>query len=81
MVAVLKNDFLMKRLSELAKPNFNVYTTEKYGLDPDWIEAMAFAWLARQTLNHKPGNVPSVTGAKKAVILGGVYYSTDVLAN
>lgn len=69
-----KNNFLMSRLSDLATPNFNVFTTQRYGIDPDWVEAIAFAWLAHQTLNHKPSNIPSVTGAKNAVILGGVYF-------
>lgn len=68
------NALLMTRLCELAQPQFTVDSTQKYGVDPDWVEAMAFAWLARQTLNRKPGNLPSVTGAKQAVVLGGVYY-------
>jgi anhydro-N-acetylmuramic acid kinase len=51
----------------------SVESTEKYGINPDWMEAMAFAWLAKQTLEGKPGNLPSVTGAKRAVVLGGVY--------
>jgi anhydro-N-acetylmuramic acid kinase len=42
------------------------------GVDPDFVEAIAFAWLAQQTLDGKPGNVPVVTGAKRRVILGGV---------
>lgn len=71
----VQNTFLMSRLTELAKPAFIVSSTQKYGLDPDWIEAIAFAWLARQTLNRQPGNVPRVTGAKSAALLGGVYYS------
>ncbi len=69
------NHYLMSRLRELGKPSFTVDSTQKYGIDPDWVEAMAFAWLARQTLNRKPGNLPSVTGAKRAAILGGVYYA------
>lgn len=69
------NVFLMRRLSELASPSFTVASTQKYGIDPDWVEAMAFAWLARQTMNRQPGNLPSVTGAKKAAVLGGVYYA------
>jgi anhydro-N-acetylmuramic acid kinase len=35
---------------------------------------MTFAWLAQQTLAKKPGNLPSVTGANKPAILGGVYF-------
>ncbi len=50
-----------------------VTTTEALGLHPDWVEAVAFAWLAHQTLEGQPGNLPSVTGAKRAVILGGIY--------
>ena len=51
----------------------SVETTDIIGVDPDWVEAMAFAWLAKQTLDGKPGNIPSVTGANKAVILGAIY--------
>lgn len=69
-----QNTHLMTRLQTLAAPHFTVDSTEKYGLDPNWIEAMAFAWLAKQTLNHQPGNLPSVTGASQLAILGGVYF-------
>ncbi len=50
-----------------------VESTENYGLHPDYVEAAAFAWLARQTLNNLPGNLMEVTGANNAVILGGIY--------
>ncbi|MCG5516812.1 MULTISPECIES: anhydro-N-acetylmuramic acid kinase [unclassified Ectothiorhodospira] len=53
--------------------NATVESTEAVGLSPDWIEAMAFAWLARETLAGRPGNVPSVTGARKAVVLGSIH--------
>lgn len=53
-----------------------VSTTQEYGLDPDWIEAIAFAWFAKLTLEQKPGNLPSVTGAARPVILGGVYFAS-----
>ncbi len=43
------------------------------GLHPDWVEASAFAWLAHQTLGRRPGNLPSVTGARHAVMLGAIY--------
>ncbi|MFI4955348.1 MAG: anhydro-N-acetylmuramic acid kinase [Gammaproteobacteria bacterium] len=66
------NSFLMSRIIENAK-NMPVSTTEKFGIHPDWVEAMAFAWLAKQTLNKKPGNLPLVTGARKATILGAIY--------
>ena len=48
-------------------------TTAALGLDPDWVEAAAFAWLAHQTLAGHPGNLPSVTGARRPVVLGGIY--------
>ena len=66
------NTFLMDLLkAEL--PNFRIQTTESLGLHPDWVEACAFAWLAKQTLEHKSGNLPEVTGASKKSILGGIY--------
>jgi anhydro-N-acetylmuramic acid kinase len=52
----------------------NVYTTERLGIHPDWVEASAFAWLACRTLRHKSGNLPSVTNAEKFTILGAVYF-------
>jgi anhydro-N-acetylmuramic acid kinase len=69
------NTYLMSRLQALAGSQFTVDSTKKYGIDPDWMEAMAFAWLARQTLNRLPGNIPLVTGAKHTAILGGIYYA------
>lgn len=50
-----------------------VDSTESYGLHPDHVEAMAFAWLARQTLKRLPGNLKTVTGATHDVVLGGIY--------
>lgn len=67
------NQFLMTRLTGLAQPHFGIATTSKYGVHPDWVEAMAFAWLARQTMHQLPGNLPAVTGAKRAAVLGGIY--------
>ena len=50
-----------------------IQTTEALGLDPDYVEATAFAWLARCTMEKQAGNLPAVTGAGHPVILGGVY--------
>jgi len=50
-----------------------VVTTEALGLHPDWVEACAFAWLAHRTLEGLAGNLPSATGARRAVVLGGIY--------
>ena len=64
-------------VSELARllPNMKVATTEALGVAPQWVEAMAFAWLARQTMKLQSGNLPAVTGADRGVILGGVYFA------
>ncbi len=51
-------------------------STEAAGLAPDWIEATAFAWLAQQRLREQPGNLPAVTGAAGARILGAIYART-----
>lgn len=68
----IHNTTLMQSLAaEL--PGITVQSTQAMGLDPDWVEALAFAWLAKQTLAGQPGNLPSVTGASEAVTLGGIY--------
>jgi len=54
-------------------PGYTVESTAVHGLDPDFVEAMGFAWLARETLAGRPGNLPSVTGAKGPRVLGVVY--------
>lgn len=56
-------------------PGRELATTSALGIDPDWVEAMAFAWLARQTMHLQPGNLPAVTGAAGPRILGAVYYA------
>jgi anhydro-N-acetylmuramic acid kinase len=68
------NLHLMQRLKELGK-HYHIDSTLAFGIHPDWVEAMAFAWLAKQTLAGNPGNLTAVTGAKKTSILGGVYYT------
>jgi len=50
-----------------------VAPTDVAGMPADWIEASAFAWLAYRTLTGRPGNVPGVTGARRAAVLGGIY--------
>lgn len=50
-----------------------VDTTAALGLDPDFVEAVGFAWLARARLENIPGNLPSVTGARGPRALGAVY--------
>lgn len=55
--------------------NHQINTTSVAGLDPLWVEATAFAWLARQTIERLTGNLPEVTGAAGPRILGGIYPS------
>ncbi|MFT7414370.1 MAG: anhydro-N-acetylmuramic acid kinase [Methylophagaceae bacterium] len=66
------NDHLIGRLQTLVGDK-KVSTTTGLGIDPDWVEACAFSWLAYRTINKKSGNLPSVTGAKHPVILGAIY--------
>lgn len=66
------NAHLMTRLRARLAPRL-VESTEQHGIPPQWVEAMAFAWLARQTLMQLPGNLPAVTGARHPVVLGAVY--------
>jgi anhydro-N-acetylmuramic acid kinase len=68
----VKNQALMRRLAELAAPA-SLETSDCHGIDPQLVEATAFAWLAKQTLDDKPGNLPSVTGARAARVLGAIY--------
>ncbi|WP_372844400.1 anhydro-N-acetylmuramic acid kinase [Psychrobacter sp.] len=68
------NDYLMTRL-QAHLPHCKVDTTATLGLEPTWVEAVAFAWLARQTLMGKAGNLPAVTGASKGVVLGQVCFA------
>ena len=65
------NRSLMRRLAELL-PSLTVELSERYGLPVDAKEAIAFAILADRTLHRLPGNLPSVTGARRAVVLGKI---------
>lgn len=66
------NPALMRALAATL-PRVAVESSSAHGLDPDLIEAMGFAWLARQTLLGLPGNLPAVTGASGPRVLGAVY--------
>ncbi|MBD8494705.1 anhydro-N-acetylmuramic acid kinase [Pseudomonas syringae] len=63
---------LMNRLAALL-PATRVSSTAKFGVDPDWVEAMAFAWLAHCCLEGVPANRPTVTGARGLRVLGAIY--------
>ena len=66
------NTALMQRLETLLHPMI-IASTGQLGIAPEWVEAMAFAWLAHRRLEGHSGNIPSVTGAAREVSLGAVY--------
>jgi anhydro-N-acetylmuramic acid kinase len=67
-----KNADLMRRLgAELS--GVTVATTDAIGVASDHVEALAFAWLARETIAGRPGNLSAVTGASGPRVLGAVY--------
>lgn len=66
------NQTLHRRLTALL-PGSGVQTTDVLGVDGDYLEAIAFAWLAQQALHGKPANIPAVTGARHPCILGAIY--------
>jgi len=68
----VNNRAMMARLRELLAP-MPVDSSAQHGIDPSLVEAVAFAWLARQALAERPASLPSVTGARAARVLGAVY--------
>ncbi len=66
-----KNKFLLRRLQELL-PRLAINLSDDYGRPVDAKEAMAFALLADRTMHGLPGNLPSVTGARRSVVLGKI---------
>ena len=68
----MHNAELMGRL-QACLGDISLTTTSDAGLDPDWVEATAFAWLGMRTLHGLTGNLPSVTGAKQSVVLGTIH--------
>lgn len=67
-----RNSALLRALSA-ALPETAIESTAVYSIDADFLEAMAFAWLAQETLAARPGNLAAVTGARGPRVLGGVY--------
>jgi anhydro-N-acetylmuramic acid kinase len=66
------NEDILSRLRRRL-PDTTIDTTAVIGLHPDWVEATAFAWLAMRTINKQTGNLPSVTGARRKVVLGTIH--------
>lgn len=67
-----RNTLLIERLA-FHLPDMAVLTTSALGVDPDWMEAIAFAWLAWRCTEGQPGNLPAVTGAAGPRVLGAIY--------
>ncbi len=70
------NTFLVERL-ETHLADCRVEFSTAHGIGPEWVEAVAFAWLARQRLTGQSGNAPSVTGARQTSVLGGLYLANS----
>ncbi|MBD8527018.1 anhydro-N-acetylmuramic acid kinase [Pseudoxanthomonas sp. CAU 1598] len=68
----VRNPVLMQRLA-MRLPQLQVESTAAHGIDPDFVEAIGFAWLAQATVEGRAGNLPSVTGARGPRVLGAVY--------
>ena len=66
------NAALMKALAAGLAPR-TISTTADHGVAVEHVEALAFAWLARETIAGRPGNLPAVTGARGLRVLGAVY--------
>jgi anhydro-N-acetylmuramic acid kinase len=66
------NQDLLQRLQRHLAPA-SLAPTTAIGMDPDWVEAAAFAWLAHRALEGLAGNAPAVTGARGPRVLGGIY--------
>lgn len=64
---------LVMQLLQQHLPDWRVIPTSERGISVDYMEAMAFAWLARQRIHNEPGNLPAVTGATQQASLGVVY--------
>lgn len=68
----VRNSDLVGRIAR-ALPRIPVTSSVRLGIHPDWVEAMAFAWLAQRRLRSEPGNLPEVTGARESRVLGAIY--------
>lgn len=67
-----RNGLLVERI-EAMLIDTPVLITDALGVGVDWLEAVAFAWLAKQTIENKPSNLPAVTGANGSRVLGAIY--------
>lgn len=66
------NSALMSELGKVAS-DYSVLSTAELGIDPDWVEAIAFAWMGKMALEGEKIDTSAFTGASKPVLLGGIY--------
>lgn len=69
----VKNKPLMHKL-EMQLDSFKVSSSNDYGIDSDALEAFAFAWFAKKTLERKTTDLTSITGSSRPHVMGGIYY-------
>lgn len=69
----IHNQYLMQQLEQALSNGTALETTADHGIDPQQVEALAFAWLAKQRMEGKPGNLPAATGASRPCLLGAIY--------
>ena len=67
-----QNTYLMRRIAARL-PDVIVESTSRYGVDPDWVEGLLFAWLARERLDESLQNTAPITGADQAILLGTIH--------
>lgn len=70
----IHNQTLQKMLAANCQPTCELHSTAELGVDPQWVEASAFAWMAVQTTRRIPSTEPQVTGARKPTIAGAIYF-------
>ena len=68
----VRNRSLMAALAQAVQPR-ELVSCATLGVEPEQVEALAFAWLARRFIRREPGNLPTVTGARGSRILGALY--------
>jgi anhydro-N-acetylmuramic acid kinase len=68
----VRNRDLVMRITR-ALPGVKIASTQRLGIHPDWVEGMAFAWLAQRSLKRRAGSLPEVTGARGPRVLGAIY--------
>tara|TARA_R110002126_G_scaffold273866_1_gene418667 strand:+ start:206838 stop:207926 length:1089 start_codon:yes stop_codon:yes gene_type:complete len=66
------NHFLFQQLKQIL-PLCSIESTQTYGVDPDYLEAIMFGWFAQQTIQNKAVDLTQITGSNKPVILGSIY--------